>query len=244
MSKFTPWMFLTLFSCFVPALSGVWAGEAATAGHGNKLRVLVVSGGHPFPVKPFRAVLAAFPDMECTFVEEKQGAEAFEDVGNWPFDAILLYNFMRKPTDKQWGNFSSLLDRGVGLVILHHAIYGYRPRPEFQKIVGVTSWLSGAKDDFDIRVHVEDPRHPITKGLADFSIRDEVYKGHKLDPKAHVLLTTDQPANEKAIAWVHTYRKSPVCYFQLGHDQKAYDKPEFGAILGRAIRWSAGRLKP
>ncbi len=130
------------------------------------------------------------------------------------------------------------------LVILHHAIYGYRPRPEFQKIVGVTSWLTGAKDNFDIRVHVEDSQHPITKGLKDFTIRDEVYQGAKLDPRVHVLLTTDQPANEKAIAWVHTYRKSPVCYFQLGHDQKAYTQPEFPTILARAIRGSAGRLKP
>jgi type 1 glutamine amidotransferase len=57
-----------------------------------------------------------------------------------------------------------------------------------------------------------------------------------------VLLTTDEPANEKAIAWVHTYRKAPVCCFQLGHDAKAYSQKPFVEFLNRAIRWTAGRL--
>jgi uncharacterized protein len=149
---------------------------------------------------------------------------------------------MKKPNDKQQENFLKLLDKGVGLLVLHHAIYGYRPWPEFQKIVGVTSWLSGAKDGVDMKIHVEDAKHPITQGLSDFAITDEVYKGHGLDPKCHVLLTTDEPSNSKWIAWVHTYRKSPVCYFQLGHDAKAYSNPGFAAFLGRAIRWTAGRL--
>lgn len=218
------------------------AGAAAQPPCQTKLKLLVVAGGHGFPVKPFRAVFEGFADMECTFVDEKQGGEAFDDPGKLDYDAILLYNYMKKPSEKQWENFLKLLDRGVGLVILHHAIYGYRPLPEYQKVVGVTSWLTGAKDDVAMKIHVEDPEHPITKGLQDFSITDETYQGHQLDPAMHVLLTTDEPTNAKAIAWVHTYCKSPVCYFQLGHDAKAYDTPQFAAILGQAIRWSAGRL--
>ena len=209
---------------------------------GGKLKVLVVAGGHGYPVKPFRAVFANYADMDCTFVDEKTGGEAFDDVANWPYDAIVLYNYMKRPSEKQRENFLKLLDRGVGLVVLHHAIYGYRPWPEFQKMVGVTSWLSSSKDDVPMKIHVEDPKHPITKGLADFSITDEVYKGHRLDPKVHVLLTTDEPSNAKAVAWVHRYRKSPVCYFQLGHDAKAYSTPGFVAVLGQAIRCTAGRL--
>ena len=129
----------------------------------------------------------------------------------------------------------------MGLVILHHGIYGYRPWPEFQKIVGVTSWLSGNQNDVNFKVHVEDPQHPITRGLKDFSIHDETYQGHAVDPKVHVLLSTDEPTNAHAIGWVHTYRKSPVCYFQLGHDTNAYANDSYVTILGRAIRWSAGR---
>jgi len=236
------WFTIVLAASVLASSHHVRAADGEAATPAKKLQVLVIAGGHGFPVEPFRKVFAGYPDMDCTFVDEKQGGEAFEDISNWPYDAMLLYNYMKTPSEKQQANFLSLLDRGVGLVILHHAIYGYRPWPEFQKIVGVTSWLSGAKDGVEFKIHIEDPRHPITQGLADFVIRDEVYQGHGLAPQVHVLLTTDEPSNAKAIAWVHTYRKSPVCYFQLGHDEKAYSQPEFGEILGRAIRWSAGRL--
>jgi type 1 glutamine amidotransferase len=217
------------------------AGQDAAAA--KKLRLLVVAGGHGYKVPQFRAIFDKYPDIECTFVDEKQGGEAFEDIGKWPYDAVLLYNYMKKPSDKQFANFLALTDRGVGLVILHHAIYGYRPRPEFQKIVGVTSWLSGSHAFVTMKMHVKDPKHPITKGLADFTIHDETYNGAKLDPSDHVLLTTDEPQNAKAVAWVHTYRKSPVCYFQLGHAESAYSNPGFVAFLGRAIHWAAGIAK-
>ena len=225
------------------AAGSVFVAQGAEASPAKKIKVLVVAGGHGFPEKPFRKVFEGYSDMECTFVDEKTGGEAFEDISHWPYDAILLYNFEKKPSQKQWDNFLKLLDKGVGLVILHHAIYGYRPWPEYQKMVGVTSWLSGAKDDVDFKVHVEDPKHPITRGLADFSINDETYQGHGLDPKMHVLLTTDAPTNAKAVAWVHSYRKSPVCYFQLGHGERAYANQGFAQVLGRAIRWTAGRLE-
>jgi len=219
------------------------AAETAQAGPEKKIKVLVVAGGHGYPVEPFRAVFRSFHDMDCTFVDEKKGGEAFNDIGQFPYDAILLYNFEKNPSPQERENFLKLLDRGVGLVILHHAIYGYRTSwPEFQKIVGVTSWLSGAKDDVHFKIHVADPKHPITKGLSDFPIHDETYLGHGLDPKMHVILTTDEPTNSKHVAWVHTYRNAPVCYFQLGHDEKAYRNPQFQAVLGQAIRWVAGRL--
>jgi type 1 glutamine amidotransferase len=94
----------------------------------------------------------------------------------------------------------------------------------------------------DFRVHVEDPKHPITQGLSDFAIKDETYLGHGLRPGMHVLLTTDEKTNSRAVAWVHKFRNAPVFYFQLGHDAKAYGQPEFATILGRGIRWTAGRL--
>jgi hypothetical protein len=234
-------MFVTLLGSVLATAGVARAGEEAKD-CGKKIKVLIVAGGHPFPEKPFRAVFDGYKDMDCTFVDEKAGGEAFDDISHWSYDTIVLYNFEKKPSEKRCENFLKLLDKGVGLVILHHAIYGYRPWPEFQKMVGVASWLSGAKDDVHFKIHVEDPKHPITQGLADFPITDEVYAGHGLDPKVHVILTTDEPSNMKAIAWVHTYRKSPVCYFQLGHGPNAYSCKGFAAVLGQSIRWTAGRL--
>ena len=220
------------------------ADEAAKAGSAKKLQVLVLVGGHGFPEKPFHEIFDSFPDMKCTFVEEKVGGEAFENIDAWPYDAIVLYNHNKNPPEKERENFLKLMDRGVGLVVLHHGLHGYRDWPEFQKIAGITSFVKDAKDDVDYKIHIEDPNHPIVKGMKDFAVKDETYKGNQADPTVHVILTTDEPTNTKAIAWVHTYRKSPVCFLQLGHGTSIYGQKEYRTLLGNAIRWSAGKLPP
>jgi uncharacterized protein len=232
---------LILAVCLLP-VCGSRADDAAKAAAAKKVKVLVVVGGHPFPVKPFHAVFESFPDMKCTFVEEKLGGEAFDNIDRWPYDAIVLYNFEKRPSEKQQQNFLKLMDRGVGLVVLHHGLHAYRQWPEYMKIAGITSFVSDAKDDVNYWIHIKDPRHPIVKGMRDFAVKDETYRGNRADSTVHVILTTDAPTNYKAIAWVHTYRKSPVCYLQLGHGTSIYGQKEYRAILGNAIRWSAGRL--
>ena len=100
------------------------------------LRVLVVAGGHRYDQPQFRAMFKNYAGMNCTFIDEKKTAEAFDDITDWPYDAVVLYNYYKKPTDKQLANITKLLDKGTGLVILHHAIYGYKSWPEYQKLVG------------------------------------------------------------------------------------------------------------
>ena len=206
--------------------------------------MLVLVGGHGFNEKPFHEVFDGFSDMKCTFVEEKAGGEAFDNIENWSYDTIVIYSFERKPSEKRRENLLKLLDRGVGLVVLHHGLHGYKEWPEFQKMAGITSFVDNAKDDVDFKIHIEDPKHPIVKGMKDFAVKDETYLGHNIDPaaKVHVILTTDEPINLKAVAWTLTYRKAPVCFFQLGHDEKVYVQKEFRDILGNTIRWTAGKL--
>jgi uncharacterized protein len=218
------------------------ANDAPKVAAAKKIKVLVVVGGHPFAVKPFRQIFDSFPDMKCTYVEEKVGGEAFDNIDHWRYNAIVLYNFEKKPSEKQRQNFLKLMDRGVGLVVLHHGLHAYRDWPEFKKIAGITAFVSDARGDVNYKIHIEDPRHPIVKGMRDFAVKDETYKGNHADPKVHVILATDEPTNNRAVAWVHKYRKSPVCFFQLGHDDTTYVRKEFRAVLGNAIRWSVGRL--
>jgi type 1 glutamine amidotransferase len=36
-----------------------------------------------------------------------------------------------------------------------------------------------------------------------------------------------------------TYRNSRVCYLQSGHDETAYQNPNYRTLVVRAIRWTA-----
>jgi type 1 glutamine amidotransferase len=98
------------------------------------------------------------------------------------------------------------------------------------------------KHDEQMRVKIADRAHPITQGVDDFTIHDECYKGYYVRPDAHVLLTTDHPLSEPKLAWTYRYGNSPIVYLQLGHDHLAYENPAFRTLLGRSIRWVAGKL--
>ena len=101
--------------------------------------------------------------------------------------------------------------------------------------------MSGWAHDQDMNVTVADKEHPITKGVKDFKIHDEVYDKYYVAPDVKVLLTTDHPKNDPKIAWVTQYGKSRVFYLMLGHDHLAWDNASFRQLLAQGIQWAAGK---
>ena len=140
-------------------------------------------------------------------------SEIFEDIKDWPYDVIVFYNMTQVMPENRRANFLALLDRGVGVVSLHHNIWAYQDWPEFARIIGGRqfskdsefdgkSWpKSTYQHDVEIKVHVETPGHAITEGIADFTVRDETYHGLWLDPDVKLLFTTDEPTSNYALAW-------------------------------------------
>ena len=99
----------------------------------------------------------------------------------------------------------------------------------------------GYQHDVDFDVVVTDKSHPITKGLGDFSIHDEIYWGFRVGADSHPLLTTTHAKAGKPLAWVRQEGKSRVVYLQLGHDHQAYENPNYRQLVARSIRWAARR---
>lgn len=149
--------------------------------------------------------------------------------------------------------FVKLLRQGKGLVALHHSLASYQTWDEYRHIIGgrwhTQKWMQNGKEqpastfqhDVQFKVHIVDNKHPVTKGLQDFDIRDETYGNFEVLPKVKPLLTTDEPTSGRVIAWAHTYGKSRVVYIQLGHDHYAYENPHYRRLVLQAIRWVAGR---
>ncbi len=245
---------IVLLGCaVVPMLGDVAAEGKDDAAPAKEIHVAVVTGGHGFVERDFLKLFQGYEDITYKHVPEKVGGELFEDITDWPYDVIVLYNFNRKITPRQQKNFLELLDKGVGLVVLHHAIVGYDAWPLFRDIIGAKYYLnpcqengvqmprSGWKEGLKFKVHVADPNHPITRGLKDYALHDETYCRFTVAPGVHALLTTDEPTSDKTIAWVKTYGKARVFYIQSGHDREAYDNPNYRKIVVRAIRWTAGK---
>ena len=92
-------------------------------------------------------------------------------------------------------------------------------------------------------MRVRDGEHPVTRGVSDFQIHDEVYKGLWFAVDNHILLSTDHTDSDALIGWARRYGRARVCAIQLGHDAKAYASPEYRQLVVNAIRWAAGDVE-
>jgi len=243
---------LTTLILMVLPLTGCGDLTASKAKEGP-IQVVVVTGGHDFEEAPFREMFASFDEAAITYAPQKDDSEILDDVSQWNYDVILLYNMSQKITPARQKNLQRLVDKGVGVVAVHHALAAFQDWDGFAQIVGGKFFLadrsfkgtaykqSTYQHDEQIRVRVADPRHPVTQGLQDFMIQDETYKGYRVEPDSHVLLETDHPLSERAIAWAQSCGKGRVVYVELGHDGHAYGNPSYRRFLRQAIAWSAQR---
>ncbi|MBN1126088.1 MAG: DUF1080 domain-containing protein [Sedimentisphaerales bacterium] len=213
----------------------------------EKLSVAVVTGGHAYEEKPFWEMFDSMPHVQYMHCDLRDGSELFEDISNWNYDVVVLYNMSQKITPKRQANFKKLLDDGIGLVALHHCMAAFQDWDEYKNIIGAkyyTKPVEGRPDciyqhDIDMPIQVVDQGHPVTRGLADFVIHDESYKNCWHAPDNHVLLTCSHETSDKTIAWTREFGKARVCTIQLGHDGKAYTNPNYHRLLSQAIVWVA-----
>ena len=217
----------------------------------EKIKVVVVTGGHAFEHEPFFSMFQGCDDIEYVEAQQKDQSEIFEDISNWDYDVIVLYNMSQTISPQRRDNFIELLNRGVGLVALHHTMCSFQQWDEYRKIIGGKYYLKATdqiaastyKHDVDFKVHIADASHPITRGMSDFQINDETYKGCGFEKSNQVLLTTDEPTSDGTLGWARQYGKAKVCGIQLGHGPLAYANPNYRRLVANAIRWSAGKLK-
>lgn len=230
--------------------------DKASADMAKKVRVVVVTGGHEFDHDPYFAMLRQCPRLDVTEAAQKDHSELFEDISNWNYDVIVLYNMTQNISPKRQANFVTLLkDKGVGLVVMHHAMGAFQDWEQYRQIAGTkyplkpqdidgVHYETGTyQHDVDLPVKVADSKHAITRGMKDFEIHDEAYKGCWFAKDNRVLLTVDHPLNNKPVAWTRTFGKARVFTIQFGHDAKAYANPNLGQLVIRGIHWTAGDLK-
>ncbi len=211
------------------------------------IRVLVVTGGHAYDKPRFDAMFSGFHGMQVTYRELASGVEIFEDVSDWKYDVLVLYN-KHNPgealTEKHKRNFLALLDKGVGLLCLHHATNAYPTWPEYAKIIGVTyrspayftTNLSTFTFPGPVTMKVEDTQDPIMQGIPPaFQLDDEIYGNVAFETGNKILLSTSHPSTNGPLSWTRKYRNAKVFTTLLGHGPGSFDNPGFSRMLGQAI---------
>lgn len=227
-------------------------GERQTA-RTTPVRVLLVTGGHSFKKEPFLDLFKSFADVTFQHVEHTNADALLTPDGAKDFNVIVLYDMWQKIDDAAKADYAKLATGGKGFVVLHHAIANYNEWDAYAELLGARYYLrpktiggvekarSQYQHDVNFTVKIADPKHPVTRGLKDFVIRDETYKGFDIAPDVTPLLTTEEPLSGPVIGWAKQNGNSRWVYVQLGHDHHAYENPSYRQLVHQAIRWTAGQ---
>lgn len=182
----------------------------------RRLRVLVMTKGHPFQREPFFSLFDADPGLEWCHVEQPAASVFLDPERAADWDAYVLYDmpgvaFRRgepphfpDPPPALRSGLRALLDAGHGFVFLHHAIAGWPAWEGYAEIVGGRfhyrpgrlrgrDWPdSGYRFDVRHRLSPVDPTHPVVAGLEDgFELVDELYCAPVLEDSVVPLLRSD-----------------------------------------------------
>ncbi len=136
----------------------------------------------------------------------------------------------------------AFLARGGGLVVLHDAVCGDDPR-WFETVAG-GAWEHGRSQwhTGEIGLYFTHEDHPITRGVANFDLTDEIYHELHLAPEARVLANSfHTPFDVTPQMW--TYEKSDYRAFVSlqGHYHDTFSHPAWRALVLRGIAWAAKR---
>ncbi len=227
------------------------AAMVPAVGRTATVRALIVTGGHDFERDAFFAVFSAQEGLQWREAIQPAANDEYTDERAEGYDVIVLYDLVQDIGEAQKADLLARVREGKGLVVVHHALGSYEAWPEWWKVVGGHYLMAPERVDgkdlpastyehgLDMNVQIVDRHHPVTRGLKDFTIRDEAYGGYWVSPDVNVLLRTDCPKSTPEIAWAHRVGKGRVVTIQLGHDHFAYENPSYRRLVGNAIRWCA-----
>ena len=229
---------------FVFILTALIAGCAQN----RDVNVLIVTGGHGFEREQFFDMFNSFEGVtHKEAVHPNANSNYAADLAK-DIDVFVFYDMNQDITQEDQNNFLQMAQAGKGLVFLHHSLANYQSWDKFLDIIGGRYLLdtmevdgkeypgSTYEHDVDMNIKVVG-QHPVTSGLQDFTIHDEIYGGYWVSPKVIPLLKTDHPQSTETIAWTNHYGKSRIVTIQLGHDHFAWENDNYRKLLLNAIKW-------
>jgi len=253
----------------------------------NTKNLLVVTRGHPFERDNFFNMVDSL-GFNWSHIEHPAAQSFFKKENLKKFDAILFYDmpglnfdeindeskFFINPPQEYKDDFLERLSEGKGCIFLHHSIAGWPMWDEYSNIIGgrflyKPGKIKGKKyPDSGYRHFVNYKvssvsEHPITKGISDFEIEDELYLSHVFEEDINPLLKSnysfvrdnfysatnalngkmnsnegwEHPDGSNLVGWTKSYKKSAITYLQFGDGVKSYENKNVRMLLRRSINW-------
>jgi uncharacterized protein len=227
----------------------VWLSTVSAEETAAKTKVLIITGDD-VDVHPWKATTAA--DRKILLDSGKFDVEVSEDLKPLQsadtlnaYDVIVLnrYNRTAPLSEASKKNLLDFVRGGKGLFVQHLASASFPKWDDFGKLCG-RYWVMGKSGHGPRAVFtakITDQKHPITEGLKDFQVDDELYAKLQGTGPINVLIEADSDWSKKTeplLFWL-PYGEGRVVHSAFGHDAKAIATPEVTTITARGIEWAA-----
>lgn len=178
------------------------------------IRVLAAVRGHPFDRTAFAALFDGMEGISVSFVDQPAAALLMRPALADSFDVLLLYDMPGldfaqgaaavEPDEELKAGLPALLDRGIGVVVLHHAIAGWPAWPDYgewlggrflyrvAEVRGQVRLDSGYRHSVSYDAEVLASGHRVLEGIpSTFPMQDELYLGELFEADVTPLLRAD-----------------------------------------------------
>ena len=237
---------LALLCVLAPA--GALSAEPAP-----KLRVLLLSGRNNHDWKTTTPAMVKMLDASGRFAVTVTNTPEKLTGSSFATCDVILSNWTPWPNVKQrvWDAatekaFVEFIRSGGGLVVVHASSTAFATWPEFRHVAcGTWGPRTGHGARHEFTVTSVEKAHPITTGVGDFAIFDELWHRTQRHPQAKVLCTAFSAKDrggsgaDEPVAMVTRFGKGRGYYLVLGHDVKAMSAAGFRTLLLRGTEWAA-----
>jgi type 1 glutamine amidotransferase len=237
---------LTVVMALLLCGTGCWGPEAAS----EELNMLILTGRNNHDWEQTTAVLdSTFKECGLFSVDVTTEPDTlkFEDLKKYD---VLLNNWnswpennIRWPTAAERG-LLRVVEEGGGLLFFHSSTSAFYTWTEFKQI-STAAWILDSTWHGPVslvKVSVQNQEHPITRGLSDFYILDELWINAEQNESFKVLgvaLNTEEDSGEQAAIFVGGYGKGRIFHTILGHDETTLRNAGFQTLIIRATEWAS-----
>ena len=225
-------------------------------------KVLLLTGGarqhHGYRDQAFY-LAGALEDTGRYEVTIDEDAAVLETPAMAKYDLIIVIADRRDPefkfTNSQQEALLSWVKAGHGFISIHGADNAAPDWiPAWREMLGGVFSHVGLPDSKTKKgtftIKIANTQHPITKGLNDFTIVDELYYQIQMQPGVEPLATTDHAGGTWPVAWTRTYGQGRVFHTPLGHRDFGPGKddpvqnPNLRTLIIQGIDWVADKKGP
>ncbi len=176
------------------------------------------------------------------------------------YDAVINWSTFVQPTPAQVDALLAAIEGGLGFFAIHGGSATFWNSAPYLTMLGSRFIQHDPYKEF--LVEIDDPTHPITAGIQNFLIEDELYEqGGKVDDFVAfaAAVTAQSPyggevkslgegplsndiqilasAEGHPLVYVREWGKGRVHYNALGHDGKALTNPNFRTLVLQGYAW-------